>query len=153
MFDDYAHHPTEVRATLEAARTLGADRVVACFQPHLFSRTRELARAFGRALALADLVVVCDIYPARERAEDFPGVSGLMVARATAAHAGRGRPVWWVPSLDAAAARLGAELGEGDALLTLGAGDVDRVAAALGGGRRWLLSRPRESSRSSRSRA
>ncbi|MEK6228415.1 MAG: UDP-N-acetylmuramate--L-alanine ligase [Actinomycetota bacterium] len=130
VFDDYAHHPTEVRATLEAARTLGAGRVVACFQPHLYSRTRELAREFGRALALADLVVVCDVYPARERAEDFPGVSGLAVAR-EAAHAGRGRPVWWVPSLDDAAARLGAELGEEDALLTLGAGDVDRVAAAL----------------------
>ena len=130
VFDDYAHHPTEVRATLEAAHTLGAERVVACFQPHLYSRTRELAREFGRALALADLVVVCDVYPARERVEDFPGVSGLMVAR-EAAHAGRGRRVWWVPALDEAAARLGTELGEGDALLTLGAGDVDRVAAAL----------------------
>ena len=130
VFDDYAHHPTEVRATLEAARTLGAERVVACFQPHLYSRTRELAREFGRALALADLVVVCDIYPARERAEDFPGVSGLTVAR-QAAHAARGRPVWWVPSLDDAATRLRGELGEGDALLTLGAGDVDRVAGAL----------------------
>ena len=130
VFDDYAHHPTEVRATLEAARTLGAARVVACFQPHLYSRTGELARDFGRALALADLVVVCDVYPARERAEDFPGVSGLTVAR-EAAHAARGRPVWWVPSLDDAATRLQDELGEGDALLTLGAGDVDRVAAVL----------------------
>jgi len=130
IFDDYAHHPTEVRATLEAARTLDAARVVACFQPHLYSRTRELAREFGRALALADLVVVCDVYPARERAEDFPGVSGLTVARETA-HARRGGRVWWVPSLDDAAARLENELGDGDALLTLGAGDVDRVAAAL----------------------
>ena len=77
VFDDYAHHPTEVRATLEAARTLHAKRLVACFQPHLYSRTRELAREFGRALAVADLVVVCDVYPARERPEDFPGVSGL----------------------------------------------------------------------------
>jgi len=130
IFDDYAHHPTEVRATLEAARTLEPRRLVACFQPHLYSRTQELAREFGRALALADVVVVLDVYPARERAEDFPGVSGLTVAR-EAAHAGRGRPVWWVPSLDHAATRLRDELGEGDALLTLGAGDVDRVAAAL----------------------
>ena len=73
VVDDYAHHPTEVRATLEAARTLLPRRLVACFQPHLYSRTRMLAREFGRALALADLVVVLDVYPARERAEDFPG--------------------------------------------------------------------------------
>ena len=132
VFDDYAHHPTEVRATLEAARTLGARRVIACFQPHLYSRTRELARGFGRALALADLAVVVDVYPARERAEDFPGVSGLMVAQATA-DAGRGRPVWWIPSVEEAAQRLGGELGEGDVLLTLGAGDVDRLATTLTG--------------------
>jgi UDP-N-acetylmuramate--alanine ligase len=130
VFDDYAHHPTEVRATLEAARTLGADRVVACFQPHLFSRTRELAPEFGRALALADVVVVIDVYPARERAEDFPGVSGLLVAEA-AADAAPGRPVWWLPSMDAAERMLGSRLHEGDVLLTLGAGDVGRLADRL----------------------
>ena len=130
VFDDYAHHPTEVRATLEAARSLGAERVVACFQPHLYSRTRHLAREFGAALALADLVVVLEVYPARERAEDHPGVSGLMVA-ATAADAARGRPVYWAPRMDDAEALLRGELGPGDALLTLGAGDVDRLAAAL----------------------
>jgi len=130
VFDDYAHHPTEVRATLEAASTLGAQRVVACFQPHLYSRTREMARDFGRALALADLSVVLDIYPARERAEDFPGVSGLAVAQAAADAAG-GRPVWWMPSMEAAAERLQAALGEGDLVLTLGAGDVNRLAEAL----------------------
>src|SRR5215216_1415798 len=65
VVDDYAHHPTEVRAMIEAARTLGARRIVAAFQPHLFSRTRHQAREFGAALALADLVVVLDIYPAR----------------------------------------------------------------------------------------
>ena len=98
MFDDYAHHPTEVRATLDAARTPSRSALVACFQPHLYSRTRLLAREFGRALALADLVVVLDVYPARERAEDFPGVSGLLVAGA-AADAAAGRPVWWLPGL------------------------------------------------------
>ncbi len=130
VFDDYAHHPTEVRATLEAARTLAPRRLIACFQPHLYSRTRILAREFGRALALADVVVVLDIYPARERAEDFPGVSGLMVAGAAADAAG-GRPVWWLPRMDDAARMLRAELGEGDLLLTLGAGDVDRLAKEL----------------------
>jgi UDP-N-acetylmuramate--alanine ligase len=130
VFDDYAHHPTEVRATLEAARTLGADRVVAVFQPHLYSRTQHLAKRFGSALAVADEAVVVDIYPARERAEDFPGVSGYLVA-AAAAHASHGRPVWWIPSMDDAAELLASELRDGDVLLTLGAGNVDQLAARL----------------------
>ncbi len=130
VYDDYAHHPTEVRATLEAARTLRPARLLACFQPHLYSRTRMLAREFGRALALADVVVVLDVYPARERAEDFPGVSGLLVAEA-AADAAHGRPVWWLPRMSDAARMLRSELREGDLLLTLGAGDVDALAKEL----------------------
>ena len=132
VYDDYAHHPTEVRATLEAARTLRPRRLVACFQPHLYSRTAMLARDFGRALALADVVLVLDVYPARERAEDFPGVSGLLVAQAAADAAG-GRPVWWLPEQDDARRLLEAELTDGDVLLTLGAGDVDRLARELTG--------------------
>ena len=130
VYDDYAHHPTEVRATLEAARTLGAERVVACFQPHLYSRTARLAREFGTALAVADLVAVLDVYPARERAQDHPGVSGWLVA-AAAADAAAGRRVWWVPQMADAERLLTAELRAGDVLLTLGAGDVDRLAHAL----------------------
>ena len=130
VYDDYAHHPTEVRATLAAARTLDARRIVACFQPHLYSRTRELAREFGCALTLADVIVVVDVYPARERAEDFPGVSGLLVAEA-AADAAPGRPVWWLPAIDDAARMLAERLGEGDVLLTLGAGNVDDLATLL----------------------
>jgi UDP-N-acetylmuramate--alanine ligase len=130
VFDDYAHHPTEIRATLEAARTLRPARLVACFQPHLYSRTRKLAREFGRALALADLVVVLDVYPARERAEDFPGVSGVLVAGA-AADASGGRPVWWLPRIEDAERMLRSELREGDLVVTLGAGDVDKLARGL----------------------
>ncbi|MBA2256929.1 MAG: UDP-N-acetylmuramate--L-alanine ligase, partial [Thermoleophilaceae bacterium] len=130
VFDDYAHHPTEVRAALEAARTLDARRVVACFQPHLYSRTRHLAREFGHALALADVACVLAIYPARERQDDHPGVSGWQVAAATA-DAGGGRPVYWTPSMDDAERLLRAELREGDVVLTLGAGDVDRLADRL----------------------
>jgi UDP-N-acetylmuramate--alanine ligase len=132
VYDDYAHHPTEVRATLQAARTLEPRRLVACFQPHLYSRTQMLAREFGRALALADLVVVLDIYRARERPEDFAGVSGYQVAEAAADLAG-GRPVWWLPKLDDAERNLRAELGEGDLLLTMGAGNVDELARRLTG--------------------
>jgi UDP-N-acetylmuramate--alanine ligase len=130
VYDDYAHHPTEVQATLAAARTLEPRRLVACFQPHLYSRTRMLAREFGRALALADLVVVLDVYRARERPEDFPGVSGFLVAQA-AADAAAGRPVWWLPRIGDAERQLRAELTEGDLLLTLGAGDVDELARRL----------------------
>src|SRR4051794_25382365 len=130
IYDDYAHHPTEVRATLDAARTLGARRVIAVFQPHLFSRTKMLARQFGQALALADVIAVLEIYPARERPEDYPGVSGLMVARAAADAAG-GRRVYWTPGLDDAERLLRQILHPGDVLLTLGAGDVDRLAERL----------------------
>jgi UDP-N-acetylmuramate--alanine ligase len=89
-----------------------------------------LARQFGRALALADLVVVLDVYPARERAEDHPGVSGLLVAAAAADAAG-GRRVWWLPRMSDAERMLRQELREGDLLLTLGAGDVDALARRL----------------------
>ncbi len=130
VVDDYAHHPTEVRAALEAARTLGARRVVAVFQPHPFSRTRRHAAEFGAALALADVVVVCEVYPARERAADFPGVSGRLVAAAAADHAG-GRQVAWLPALGDAERHLRAILRDGDLLLTLGAGDVDSLGRSL----------------------
>jgi UDP-N-acetylmuramate--alanine ligase len=130
VFDDYAHHPTEVRATLEAARTRGPRRLVAVFQPHLYSRTTALAPEFGRALALADVIVVLDVYRAREKPEDFPGVSGLLVAEA-AYDAAPGRPVAWFPGFDAAEAYLRGALREGDLLLTLGAGDVDSLGKRL----------------------
>jgi len=130
VVDDYAHHPTEVAATIAAARSLGPSRLVACFQPHLYSRTRELHREFGVALAAADVAAVLDVYPARERAEDYPGVSGLLVAEAAADAAG-GRPVLWLPTHADAVAVLAPVLRAGDLLLVLGAGDVDAVGRAL----------------------
>ncbi|MEA2351753.1 MAG: UDP-N-acetylmuramate--alanine ligase, partial [Thermoleophilaceae bacterium] len=105
-------------------------RLIACFQPHLYSRTKRLAREFGRALALADAACVLDVYPARERAEDYPGVSGWLVATATADAAG-GRPVYWTPAMADAERLLVSILRDGDVLLTLGAGDVDRLAERL----------------------
>jgi UDP-N-acetylmuramate--alanine ligase len=130
VVDDYAHHPTELRATIAAARTLGCRRVVAAFQPHLFSRTQLLGREFGAALAGADIAVVLDVYPARERAEDFPGVSGLLVAEA-AADAGRGRMVAWAPGFAEAERVLRAVLRPGDLCLVLGAGDIDALGRRL----------------------
>ena len=117
-------------ATLEAARTLLPRRLIAVFQPHLYSRTVRQAAEFGAALAAADEVVVLDVYPARERAQDYPGVSGLLVAQA-AADAAEGRPVAWLRTLAEARALLVPRLHEGDLVLTLGAGDVDSLGRAL----------------------
>lgn len=138
IIDDYAHHPTEVARTIEAARTRGPGRVVAVFQPHLYSRTQMLADEFGRALALADLVCVLDVYPAREQAEDFPGISGLTIARSAAdagagtdAGAGAGPTVVWLRSIATALRDLPGLLRAGDLCLCMGAGDVDAVAHGL----------------------
>ncbi|HEY5045091.1 MAG TPA: UDP-N-acetylmuramate--L-alanine ligase [Solirubrobacteraceae bacterium] len=130
VYDDYAHHPTEVAATLRAARTFEPRRLVAVFQPHLYSRTALLAREFGVALALADVVVVLDVYPARERGEDHPGVSGLLIAEAATDAAG-GKPVYWLPTFAQAEPVLGDMLGEGDVCLVMGAGNVDALGRAL----------------------
>jgi UDP-N-acetylmuramate--alanine ligase len=143
VYDDYAHHPTEVSATLAAARTLSAKRVVAVFQPHLYSRTEQLAREFGAALAGADVVVVVGVYPARERAVDFPGVSGRLIAAATVDevrdgeqqshghHPAANRPVYWLPTLDDAERVLRDLLVDGDLCLVIGAGDIDRLGRRL----------------------
>jgi UDP-N-acetylmuramate--alanine ligase len=130
VIDDYAHHPTEVAATLAAARTFAPHRLVAVFQPHLFSRTAMLANEFGVALAQADVIVLLDVYPARERAEDHPGVSGLTLARAASEHAG-GRTVLWLPTLQLAERVLKDMLGAGDLCVVMGAGDVEKLAWRL----------------------
>jgi UDP-N-acetylmuramate--alanine ligase len=130
VYDDYAHHPTEVAATLDAARTLQPGRLIAVFQPHLYTRTALLAREFGLALAQADVVVVLDVYPARERAEDHPGVSGLTIAEATA-DAANGRPVYWLATFADAAPVLQGLLQEGDICVVMGAGDVDALGRTL----------------------
>jgi UDP-N-acetylmuramate--alanine ligase len=130
VYEDYAHHPTEIAATLAAARTLEPKRLVAVFQPHLYSRTALLAQEFGEALAQADVVVVLDVYPARERAEDYPGVSGLTLVRSTEAHA-NGRQVRWTPGFEEAQAGLDEILQDGDLCVVMGAGDVDRLGHIL----------------------
>jgi UDP-N-acetylmuramate--alanine ligase len=130
IYDDYAHHPTEVAATLAGARTLEPKRLVAVFQPHLFSRTAMLASELGRALAAADVAIVVDVYAARERAADHPGVSGLLVAE-SAADAAAGRPVYWLPTLDGAERVLGGLLRSGDVCVVMGAGDVETLGHRL----------------------
>jgi len=127
VVDDYAHHPTEVQATLAAARQVFPRRVLhAVFQPHLYSRTRDLAEEFGRALSAADHVVVTDVYPSRER--PIEGVSGELVARAALAV---GHPRVDYCADWRAAFRLLADIDDGDVVLTLGAGDIYRLAEAM----------------------
>jgi len=132
VIDDYAHHPTEVAATIAAARSLGARRVIAFFQPHLYSRTQQLARRFGEALAAADAVVVTGIYEAREHAGDFPGVSGLQIAEVATEFAA-GREVAWIPDLADAATYATSIARAGDVILAMGAGDIDAEARRIAG--------------------
>jgi UDP-N-acetylmuramate--alanine ligase len=138
IYDDYAHHPTEVRAALSALRELEPSRLLAVFQPHLYSRTKALATQFGAALALADEAIVLDVYPAREEpVGELAGVSGLRVAEAAAERAG-GRPIWWLPTAELAQRALVDRLdhnrelyGDGTVLVTIGAGDVFRLGEAM----------------------
>jgi UDP-N-acetylmuramate--alanine ligase len=130
VYDDYAHHPMKVAAAIAAARTLAPRRLVVLFQPHLYSRTGALAREFGVALAGADVCGVVDVYPARERAEDFAGIDGRLVA-AAAADAADGRPVAWVPTKADARRWLDSTLREGDLCLVMGAGDIDSLGREL----------------------
>ncbi len=127
VVDDYAHHPTEVRATIEAARSAAPDRrIVVAFQPHLFSRTRDFAREFAEALMLADAVYLTDIYAARE--QPLPGVTSDLIGAVMASH---GREPAWRGDVGSLAAALAAALRAGDLLVTMGAGDVTRVGPAV----------------------
>ncbi len=131
VYDDYGHHPTEVRAALEALRGLGPKRLIAVFQPHLYSRTKALAHEFGAALCVADEVGVLDVYPAREEpVGELAGVSGLSVAEAAAECCG-GRPVWWLVDVERAAGVLGPRLRQGEIIVTIGAGDISELAGRL----------------------
>ncbi|MGZ4582884.1 MAG: UDP-N-acetylmuramate--L-alanine ligase [Mycobacterium sp.] len=120
VFDDYAHHPTEISATLAAVRTVleqsGDGRSIVVFQPHLYSRTKAFAVEFGRALDAADEVFVLDVYGARE--QPLTAVSGASVAEHV------GTPVHYVPNFSAVAEEVAAAAGPGDVIVTMGAGDV-----------------------------
>ncbi len=127
IVDDYAHHPTEVAATLREASQMGARRVWAVFQPHLYSRTRDLHDEFGLALSAADGVVVTDVYGSREA--PLPGVTGRLVE--DAARRAGGASVHYVPHRSDVAARLAEMVEPGDLVVTMGAGDITLVASEL----------------------
>ena len=129
VFDDYGHHPAEVAATLVAAREeAGEGRLAVFFQPHLYSRTRHLAREFAQALAAADAVCIADIYAARE--DPVAGVSGKLVVDALA-EIRPGMPLAWVPTLEDGVRFLAGWARAGDLVFTIGAGDVDKAGPLL----------------------
>ncbi|MBS4730382.1 UDP-N-acetylmuramate--L-alanine ligase [Mycobacterium sp. SM1] len=127
VFDDYAHHPTEISATLAALRPLldqdGGGRLLVVFQPHLYSRTQAFAAEFGRALDAADEVFVLDVYGARE--QPLAGVSGASVAEQVSV------PAHYVPDFAAVPAAVAAVTGPGDIVVTMGAGDVTMLAPEI----------------------
>jgi UDP-N-acetylmuramate--alanine ligase len=127
IIDDYAHHPTEIEATLQAARTaFPKRRIIATFQPHLYSRTRDFYTEFAAALSKADVVYLCDLYPARE--QPMEGVSSALIAGRM--HDMGKPPQWEGPRADAAEA-LSHQVREGDVVITIGAGDITRTAPEL----------------------
>ncbi|MFD6455028.1 glutamate ligase domain-containing protein, partial [Nocardia sp. NPDC060220] len=147
VFDDYAHHPTEVRAVLEAAAQLVAQeardgarlqrgRVIVVFQPHLYSRTATFATEFGTALSLADEVVVLDVYGARE--DPLPGVNGALVAQSVTT------PVHYQPDMSKVGKQVAALAGDGDVVITMGAGDVTMLGSQILDG---LRARPQQGGR------
>ena len=120
-----------MRAALEALRGTEPRRLIAVFQPHLYSRTKAFAEEFGAALSLADEVGVLDVYAAREEPiGELEGVSGIEVATAAAQRSG-GRPVWWLVDAERAEVALAPELRDGDVLVTIGAGDIFELAERL----------------------
>jgi UDP-N-acetylmuramate--alanine ligase len=122
VVDDYAHHPTEIRATLSGAKAGWRRRVVCVFQPHLYSRTRDFYDEFGRAFFNADVLVMTDVYPARE--EPIQGVSGELIVNA-AREFGH-KQVHYVPDKKAVPAFLRTIAQSGDLIITMGAGDIWR---------------------------
>ncbi len=127
LVDDYAHHPTEIRATLATARSAGRKRVLTMFQPHRYSRTKALRTEFGGAFDDADQVVITDVYAASETA--LPGITGQTIADAISQHGHRA--VSYQPRLDRLHRDVGRMLAEGDLILSLGAGNVHEQLAKL----------------------
>src|SRR3989441_4018660 len=127
LIDDYAHHPTEIRATLKTARAMGRKRVLAMFQPHRYSRTKALCREFGSAFDEADRVVVTDVYPASER--PIPGISGQRIVDELLKHGHRSAS--YQVRLEHVHCQIGNALDIGDLVLSLGAGNIHEQLSAL----------------------
>jgi UDP-N-acetylmuramate--alanine ligase len=128
IIDDYAHHPTEIRATLQAAREHLRRPILAIFQPHLYSRTRDLMPEFARAFDAADEVIITEIYPARE--EPLPGITGEALARQVQRQRGQ-RPTRFLATFEEIEAAVAPRYRDGWAILVIGAGDIRKVGERL----------------------
>ncbi len=127
VVDDYAHHPTEIEATLKGAKTGWKRRIIAVFQPHLYSRTRDFYREFGKALMESDLLVVTDVYPARE--EPLLGITGELVSESAKKFGHKNS--FYVPRIEDVPSFLRDRIKENDMVITMGAGDVHKVGTNL----------------------
>ena len=126
VVDDYAHHPTEIKATIEAARYLDYDRIMVVFQPHRYSRTDLLAEEFGNCFTEADLVIISDVYSAGEK--PIAGVNGELIYQAARR---AGCNVLYIPTLEKIKEFILLELGDHDLLITMGAGDIWKLGVEL----------------------
>lgn len=127
VVDDYAHHPTEIEATLKGARLGWKKRIISVFQPHLFSRTRDFHKEFGRSFLNSDILIVTDVYPARE--EPIPGVSGELVYLAAKEYGHKN--ACYIPQKEEIAPFLLKIVKENDMVITMGAGDIYKVGTEL----------------------
>jgi UDP-N-acetylmuramate--alanine ligase len=127
VVDDYAHHPTEIEATLKGARSGWKRRIVCVFQPHLYSRTRDFHKEFGRSFFDSDILLVTDVYPARE--EPIPGVTGELVYLAAKEYGHKN--VFYLPQKEKIASFLLEIVKENDMVITMGAGDISQVGTEL----------------------
>ncbi len=127
VIDDYAHHPTEIEASLKGARSGWKRRIICVFQPHLYSRTRDFHREFGRSFLNSDILIVTDVYPARE--EPIPGVSGELVYLAAKEYGHKN--AFYVPQKEEVASFLLKLVKENDMVITMGAGDIYRTGTEL----------------------
>ena len=127
VVDDYAHHPTEIEATLKSAKTGWKRRIIAVFQPHLYTRTRDFYREFGRALMLSDVLIVTDVYPARE--EPLLGITGELVAESARMQGHKN--TYYIPRMEEVPSFLKEMVRKNDMVITLGAGDVYKIGTKL----------------------
>jgi UDP-N-acetylmuramate--alanine ligase len=122
VFDDYAHHPSEVRSSISALREISSGRIITVFQPHLYSRTRDFYSQFARELANSDIVILTEIYPAREN--PIEGVTSRLIYNVLA---GKNKNVFLIESREDILLKLISEVKRGDVIVFQGAGDINQL--------------------------
>ena len=127
VYDDYAHHPTEIDVTLRAAKLAFKKKLIVIFQPHLFSRTRDFYQEFAKSLLTSDMLILAKIYPARE--EPIEGVTAVMISDAATQYGHKN--VRYVEDVSKIPAIVAENASSGDVVFTIGAGDIYRTAPKI----------------------